>query len=236
MTTTLTPPPKLLPFLAGYMDGPEAPEEWRDWNGRDRLLPAFGERLWRLFNSEMAHAVHPVWHDLYPADNRPRACIEATAEWCLNPTQESLNRRNEAAEATAGAAEATAGAAGAAEATAWAAWAAGTAEATAEAAAAAGAAWAAQAAAEAARAAFWRWSYDRFLEMGGVWNPEWNTEAVRGLALTIYQERAWWQMPILADALEEAGCTDLDLLHRLRTSDQFTRADRAIRNPLGIAA
>jgi hypothetical protein len=40
--------------------------------------------------------------------------------------------------------------------------------------------------------------------------------AVAGLAAAIYQERAFDRLPVLADALEEAGCTDAQLLGHLR--------------------
>jgi hypothetical protein len=42
------------------------------------------------------------------------------------------------------------------------------------------------------------------------------TSAVLALASDIYQERDFAAMPILADALEDAGCTDLDILGHLR--------------------
>jgi hypothetical protein len=44
----------------------------------------------------------------------------------------------------------------------------------------------------------------------------WNDGVVRRLAEAIYKERAYERLPILADALEEAGCTDADLLGHLR--------------------
>lgn len=37
--------------------------------------------------------------------------------------------------------------------------------------------------------------------------PKWRTQDVMDLAGLIYRDRAWDQMPILADALEDAGCT-----------------------------
>lgn len=44
----------------------------------------------------------------------------------------------------------------------------------------------------------------------------WNDATVRKLARTIYETRRFQDMPILADALEEAGCTDADILHHCR--------------------
>jgi hypothetical protein len=53
----------------------------------------------------------------------------------------------------------------------------------------------------------------------GTVRPEWlvwNDGTVTRLAQAIYEEEAFDQMPILADALEEAGCTNADLLAHLR--------------------
>lgn len=44
----------------------------------------------------------------------------------------------------------------------------------------------------------------------------WNDGLVRKLAQTIYDERAFERIPILADALEEAGCTNEDILRHCR--------------------
>jgi hypothetical protein len=44
----------------------------------------------------------------------------------------------------------------------------------------------------------------------------WEDGNVSRLALSLYQERAFDQLPILADALEEAGCTDAALLGHFR--------------------
>jgi hypothetical protein len=44
----------------------------------------------------------------------------------------------------------------------------------------------------------------------------WNDGTAVKLAGAIYEERAFDRLPILADALEEAGCTDAELLAHLR--------------------
>ena len=44
----------------------------------------------------------------------------------------------------------------------------------------------------------------------------WNGAIIVKLAESIYEERAFDQMPILADALEEAGCTEQTILDHLR--------------------
>jgi hypothetical protein len=44
----------------------------------------------------------------------------------------------------------------------------------------------------------------------------WNGGTVRRLAQAVYEDRANDALPVLADALEEAGCTDPDLLNHLR--------------------
>lgn len=38
------------------------------------------------------------------------------------------------------------------------------------------------------------------------WNPEWFTSTVRGLAAHMYESREFSAMPILGDALQDAGC------------------------------
>jgi hypothetical protein len=66
-------------------------------------------------------------------------------------------------------------------------------------------------------------------ECGGMgWEHDWETELslegclrwhdgiVPRLAEAIYDERAWDRMPILADALEEAGCDNEDILQHCR--------------------
>jgi hypothetical protein len=49
-----------------------------------------------------------------------------------------------------------------------------------------------------------------------TFHPHWRTPDVLYLARAVYAERAFDQLPILADALEEAGCASAELLEHLR--------------------
>jgi hypothetical protein len=51
----------------------------------------------------------------------------------------------------------------------------------------------------------------------------WNSGAVHKLTQAIYDDRAFDRLPILADALEEAGCTDADLLTHCRGGGEHVR-------------
>jgi hypothetical protein len=56
--------------------------------------------------------------------------------------------------------------------------------------------------------------------------PTWaaaNDGAARKLAEAIYAERAFDRLPILADALEEAGCADAEILSHCRTQNVHVR-------------
>jgi hypothetical protein len=53
--------------------------------------------------------------------------------------------------------------------------------------------------------------------------PAWRTPTVMALATVTREERAFDTMPILADALEEAGCTDTDILEHLRSPGPHVR-------------
>jgi hypothetical protein len=46
--------------------------------------------------------------------------------------------------------------------------------------------------------------------------PGWRTEAVVGLARGAYDDRAFSRLPVLADALEDAGCDHPRILEHLR--------------------
>jgi hypothetical protein len=54
-------------------------------------------------------------------------------------------------------------------------------------------------------------------------NPNWLTSTVAGLAEGIYAERAFDRMPILADALQDAGCDNDDILTHCRGDGPHVR-------------
>jgi hypothetical protein len=51
----------------------------------------------------------------------------------------------------------------------------------------------------------------------------WNDGIVSKLAKAIYDDRAFDRLPILADALEEAGCTNADILEHCRQPGEHVR-------------
>jgi hypothetical protein len=55
------------------------------------------------------------------------------------------------------------------------------------------------------------------------WLLAWQDGTVARLAESIYQEQAFDRFPILADALEDAGCTESDILEHLRDPGPHVR-------------
>jgi hypothetical protein len=51
----------------------------------------------------------------------------------------------------------------------------------------------------------------------------WRDSTIRKLAKSIYDDRAFDRLPLLADALEEAGCTDADILAHCRGDGPHVR-------------
>jgi hypothetical protein len=56
-----------------------------------------------------------------------------------------------------------------------------------------------------------------------VFVPPWRSPDVVQLARGIYEDRAFDRMPILADALEDAGCADPDILSHCRSGGEHGR-------------
>jgi hypothetical protein len=66
-------------------------------------------------------------------------------------------------------------------------------------------------------------------------DPAWRTPRTIAVAQAIYDERCFDDLPILADALEEAGCTSADLLAHLRGPGPHVRGCWAVDLVLGKA-
>jgi hypothetical protein len=63
--------------------------------------------------------------------------------------------------------------------------------------------------------------------------PSWLTTTVKHLAEAIYTEKAFDRLPILADALEDAGCNNQDILNHLRGGGEHCRGCWAVDLILG---
>jgi hypothetical protein len=63
----------------------------------------------------------------------------------------------------------------------------------------------------------------------------WGNGAVTGLARAIYEESAFDQLPVLADMLEDAGCTNPDILDHLRGPAAHARGCWAVDLVLGLS-
>lgn len=64
-------------------------------------------------------------------------------------------------------------------------------------------------------------------------DPSWLTFTVTSLTAAIYADRAFDRMPILADALEDAGCTNQDILAHCRSGGEHVRGCWAVDLLLG---
>lgn len=66
-----------------------------------------------------------------------------------------------------------------------------------------------------------------------VFDPRWRTETTVALAAGIDAERAFDRLPILADALEDAGCDHADILHHCRGPGPHVRGCWVVELVLG---
>jgi hypothetical protein len=64
--------------------------------------------------------------------------------------------------------------------------------------------------------------------------PEWRTEAVVGLSRQMYNSRDYSPMTVLADALEDAGCDDLDIIAHCRDPGPHVRGCWVLDLVLGL--
>lgn len=56
-----------------------------------------------------------------------------------------------------------------------------------------------------------------------AFSPEWRTSTVVTLAKSMYDSRDFGPMPLLADALEDAGCEHADILDHCRGTGPHVR-------------
>jgi hypothetical protein len=82
---------------------------------------------------------------------------------------------------------------------------------------------------------------DLLRDVLGLWpvraasfDPAWRTPTVLGLGRSAYQTRNWKALPVLADALEDAGADDAALLDHLRGPGPHTRGCHAVDAVLGL--
>jgi hypothetical protein len=69
---------------------------------------------------------------------------------------------------------------------------------------------------------------------GWMFDPCWRTDTVTLLARQMYEANDFSAMPILADALQDAGCDNRDILDHLRTQREHVRGCWAIDLVLGL--
>lgn len=64
--------------------------------------------------------------------------------------------------------------------------------------------------------------------------PEWHTADAVALARTCYETKDWSIMPILADALQDAGCENDDVLDHCRGPGPYVRGDWVLDSLIGL--
>lgn len=221
------------------MDGliiPPLPPGWRPGQYTERLdqLRRLPRRVNVVLAADVAASVLPVFEGRIPDDRRPRMAVAAAADWALAPSPAAFAA---AAVAARGAAEAAdePGAFGEPVAAADAAYAAATAVGAID--AAGGAASSAAEAVGLAAGRKWLWCHTTYLHARGPsevgFRSAWRTVTAVNLARSIVVGNDLARLPVLADALEEAGFGDPYLLAHLRTDrGEWTRADWVLWNLL----
>ena len=68
-----------------------------------------------------------------------------------------------------------------------------------------------------------------------TFSPEWRTDTAVSLAKQMYESREFSAMPILADALQEAGCDNDDILNHCRQEGVHVRGCWVVDLVLGKA-
>lgn len=196
------------------MKSESLPKAWSDGCSVERAaeLRKLPHRVRVLLATECARSVLPVFEATYPTDRFFRNAILAAEAWVAEPSKVTADAARTASIATYGAAAAAAYAAVYAAAY-------------------------AVAAAYAAAAAYgdvnagknhWHWIYATYCQAIGPdteFHQSWRNETTVALARGIMVERAFDRMPILADALEDAGCDSPDLWRLRAESGEFTAAD-----------
>jgi hypothetical protein len=66
-----------------------------------------------------------------------------------------------------------------------------------------------------------------------AFDPAWRTPTVVSLARGVYADRAFDRLPVLADALMDAGCTDADVLDHCRAPGPHARGCWVVDRVLG---
>jgi hypothetical protein len=211
--------------------------DFKDWTNCEKALRQLDHKTLILLSIDWAYSVLPIYEAKYPEDYRPRKAIEAAEQWVDNPNTHSaaIARMNSRLAWDVGLASVTSTINAAVTVTGnaayAAAWAAG------YVAYAAGAAYTARNAfyitATTARTAVyvvnatsiskWKWLYKTYLQAVGPENKtfdnNWLTPTVKSL---LYDTSL---TPIIADALEDAGCNNNDVLQHLRNNKDWVRAD-----------
>lgn len=200
-TVPCPPIPDWLPETVGFL---RPGGEWNDFDSRIEFMRSVGldmetaERRNRLAAVHAAGRVLPLWESKNPGRREPRACLEAVEAWAEGGSRKKMydaawSSWHAAATAAAGYAR-TAGYAGYAGYAVYA------------------------VSAGYARTAE-RLAQSRLLTLSlpvVAWSDRWESPTAAGIAEAVYQLRDFARMPILADALEDAGCDDPVVLRWLR--------------------